>query len=48
MIELLDVHIPFLSFPNAGFQGIWQEFAEEKAENHSTSIDFNTFFAIIF
>ena len=40
MIELLDFHIPFLSFPNAGFN--WQELAEQKAENHSTSIDFNT------
>ena len=42
MIELLDFHIPFLSFTNAGFKG-WQELAEQKAENHSTSIDFNTF-----
>ena len=36
MIELLDFHIPFLSFTNAGFKGYG-------AENHSTSIDFNTF-----
>ena len=43
MIELLDFHIPFLSFTNAGFKGYWQELAEQKAENHSTSIDFNTF-----
>ena len=35
MIELLDFHI-------CKFQGLWQELAEQKAENHSTSIDFNT------
>ena len=39
MIELLDFHIPFLSFT---IQGLWQELAEQKAENHSTSIDFNS------
>ena len=42
MIELLDFHIPFLSY-QCRFQGLWQELAEQKAENHSTSIDFNTF-----
>ena len=39
IIELLDFHIPF----QCRFQGLWQELAEQKAENHSTSIDFNTF-----
>ena len=48
MIELLDFHIPFLSFYQCRFQGLWQELAEQKAENHSTSIDFNTFLPFYF
>ena len=43
MIELLDFHIFFSFFYQCRFQGLWQELAEQKAENHSTSIDFNTF-----
>ena len=43
MIELLDFHIPFLSFTNAGFKGYGKNLLNRSAENHSTSIDFNTF-----
>ena len=43
MIESLNFHIPFLSFTNAGFKGYGKNLLNREAENHSTSIDFNTF-----
>ena len=30
MIELLDFHIPFLSFPNAGFKGYGKNFLNRR------------------
>ena len=40
MIELLDFHIPFLLLAMQVSRAME---TEQKAENHSTSIDFNTF-----
>ena len=49
-MELLDFHIPFLSFLNAGFKGMARTCCTEGREslNKKTYIDFNTFLPFYF